>query len=105
MRIGSLDISKSRVRGASSSQTVERKVKLIHLHPSYNGKSQNADLALLLLHKDADVTEQQMPAACLPEEAAAPDIDRGVILGWGHNGFGKFVRCNKTPLQTKVKQH
>ncbi|KAH9374029.1 hypothetical protein HPB48_005298 [Haemaphysalis longicornis] len=95
VRIGSLEISKSRVRGkASSSQTVERKVKMIHLHPSYNGKRQNADLALLLLHKDADVTEQQLPAACLPEEAAAPDIDRGVILGWGHNGFGGKLQTN-----------
>ncbi|KAL3249656.1 hypothetical protein MRX96_055866 [Rhipicephalus microplus] len=52
VRMGSLDISKSRVRGAMT-MTVERKVKKVHIHPAYNGKQQNNDVALLLLHKDA----------------------------------------------------
>ncbi|XP_050040262.1 mite allergen Eur m 3-like [Dermacentor andersoni] len=93
VRLGSLEISKSRVRGAMT-QTVERKVKLVHLHPAYNGKQQNSDVALLLLHKDAGVSESQMPAACLPDEDESPDAHQGVILGWGHNGFGGKLQTN-----------
>ncbi|KAK8789194.1 hypothetical protein V5799_021030 [Amblyomma americanum] len=91
VRMGSLDISKSRVRGAMSN-TVERKVRTVHLHPAYNGRQQNADLALLLLHKD--VSEGQTPAACLPDQEATLDAHRGVILGWGHNGFGGKLQTN-----------
>lgn len=93
VRMGSLEISKSRVRGAMT-QTVERKVKLVHLHPAYNGRQQNNDVALLLLEKDAGVSESQMPAACLPDEDGPPDAHQGVILGWGHNGFGGKLQTN-----------
>ncbi|KAH8026905.1 hypothetical protein HPB51_026240 [Rhipicephalus microplus] len=69
VRMGSLDISKSRVRGAMT-MTVERKVKKVHIHPAYNGKQQNNDVALLLLHKDAGVSE-------VPDAGRLPARRRG----------------------------
>ncbi|XP_042142201.1 venom protease-like [Ixodes scapularis] len=87
VRIGSLDISPGRGK-PSSGIPMERKVETVLMHPSYNGRQQNADLALLVLDSEAQLKASLRPAACLPLEGAEPDTDTGVILGWGHNAFG-----------------
>ncbi|KAM7293129.1 venom protease-like [Ixodes scapularis] len=86
VRIGSLDISPGRGK-PSSGIPMERKVETVLMHPSYNGRQQNADLALLVLDSEAQLKASLRPAACLPLEGAEPDTDTGVILGWGHNAF------------------
>ncbi|CAN7942224.1 unnamed protein product, partial [Ixodes pacificus] len=72
----------------SSGTPMERKVETVLMHPNYNGRQQNADLALLVLDSEAQLKASLRPAACLPLEGAEPDTDTGVILGWGHNAFG-----------------
>ncbi|CAN7947090.1 unnamed protein product, partial [Ixodes hexagonus] len=86
---GALDISPvARGKASSSEPPLERRVQTVLMHPDYNGKLQNADLAILVLDKEAQLKASLQPAACLPQEGAEPDSETGVILGWGHDAFG-----------------
>lgn len=87
VRIGSLDITPGRGK-TSSEQPMERRVETVLMHPSYNGRLQNADLALLVLDSEVQLEASLRPAACLPQGGAKPEAQTGVILGWGHNAFG-----------------
>lgn len=70
---------------------VTRWVRKIHLHPLYNPKTYDNDLALLLLHKPIPHSWFHT-ALCLPDHTVVPDDnmwDSCFVAGWGLTKAGE----------------
>ncbi|KAG0421211.1 hypothetical protein HPB47_002894, partial [Ixodes persulcatus] len=83
VRVGSVKISEE-----SKGSSVGRKVTSVHIHPDYDERQHNADVALLTLDRTAMSERHWPPFVCLPNRAAEPSTGQAIVLGWGHNTFG-----------------
>lgn len=93
VRVGSVKISEE-----SKGSSVRRKVTSVHIHPDYDERQHNADVALLILDRSAMSERHWPPFVCLPNRAAEPSTGQAIVLGWGHNTFGE---CDGSSVLSK----
>merc|ERR1712117_278502 len=81
------------------------KVKKITLHPDYNSRTVDNDIALLELAEDLTFTDKIKPA-CLPSsEAKDYSGSASTISGWGGTiGYGRNEQQPQQPKQCTLKQ-
>lgn len=86
---------------------VTRWVRKIHLHPLYNPKTYDNDLALLLLHKPIPHSWVHT-ALCLPDHTIVPDDnmwDSCFVAGWGLTKAGEPDAPQQEPSRGPASSH
>lgn len=66
----------------SDEQTIKLRSKKIDVHPNYNSKNNNNDIAVITLIKPVKFTNAIKPV-CLPKEVEDYSGKQATIAGWG----------------------
>ncbi|GAA6111735.1 uncharacterized protein LOC113660546 [Tachysurus ichikawai] len=73
---------------ASNPNEIARSVKQVIIHPSYNGATQDNDIALLLLSSSVTFTNYIRPVCLAGQGSSFPDGTNCLITGWGSIASG-----------------
>ena len=63
-------------------------VKEIILHPDYNPRTSEHDIALLKLEKEFNCEKRELYPACLPRKSSYAGWHKGLVTGWGYTTEG-----------------
>lgn len=78
-----------RERNKEAKNRIKIEPKSIHVHPSYNPRKKDHDIALVKLKKTVELNVGVYPV-CAPEKDEKLDGDRGIVTGWGDTFYGKY---------------
>uniref|UniRef100_T1GJF3 Peptidase S1 domain-containing protein n=1 Tax=Megaselia scalaris TaxID=36166 RepID=T1GJF3_MEGSC len=65
------------------SQIINRTISRVYIHPRYNSRSTNRDIALIKLNQPLDFSTTAVRPICLPTVGSVFGGRTGVIAGWG----------------------
>jgi len=86
------------IRNLLTSQTIiRRSIKRFIIHPNYNAKLTDGDIALVELRTPVDLDQSEgisIAPVCLPHEEDDNDFAGriGVVTGWGYTKFAQKLK-------------